>query len=304
MQVREFADVEVVADGFAFPEGPVALTDGSVLVCDVTSGLLTRVAGDGSTSVVADLGGGPNGAAVGPDGAVYVCNNGGMGARDLRTTAGIQRVDLATGACSYLYTECDGERFITPNDLVFDAAAHFWFTDLRGHTIHYAAADGSSVVRVLRNLANPNGIGLSPDGTVLYWAQTSTRSVLRRRVVEPGVLLASHGHDHRAVVKYGAVDPFALLVGLPGSTELDSLAVDSSGAVCVGMLVNGGILEVPADGDPDGIIHWRLPPGLADDMVTNICFGGADLTTAYLTCSMTGRLVRCTWHRPGLALNT
>ncbi len=69
-------------------------------------------------------------------------------------------------------------------------------------------------------------------------------------------------------------------------------------------LVNGGVVDIPADGDPDGVVHWTLPDRLADNMVTNICFGVPDLTTAYLTCSHTGRLVRCTWHRPGLALHT
>mgnify|MGYP000034056510 CR=1 FL=1 len=57
---------------------PVAMADGSVLVVEIARGTLSRVTPDGRIHVVADLGGGPNGAAIGPDGAVYVCNNGGF----------------------------------------------------------------------------------------------------------------------------------------------------------------------------------------------------------------------------------
>ncbi len=304
MITRQLTDVEMVTDGLAFPEGPVALDDGSVLVVEIVGGRLTRVDSDGSKDVIAELGGGPNGAAIGPDGAVYVCNNGGMGAGP-RSMPGIQRVDIATGDWSWLYTDSDGAPFVAPNDLVFDAAGGFWFTDLRGGTLHYATASGSSVATVAR-ATDPNGIGLSPGGDILYWAQTSTRQVLRRRIASPGRLAPSVGHGARALTRHGSLDPFTLLVGLPGAMELDSLAVDSSGAVCVGTLVQGGVTEVPAEGSSDdgldGIVHWVLPDRLADRLVTNICFGGDDLTTAHLACSETGRLVRCRWHRPGLAL--
>lgn len=69
---------EVVTTDLEFPEGPVALPDGDVLVVEVRGGRLTRVHPDGTKDVVADVGGGPNGAAIGPDGAAYVVNNGGF----------------------------------------------------------------------------------------------------------------------------------------------------------------------------------------------------------------------------------
>ena len=308
MKSGMLSDVELLADGLAFPEGPIACGDGSVLVVEITGGRLTRVEPGGSTSVVAELGGGPNGAAVGPDGAIYVCNNGGIGGGG-RSAAGIQRIDPASGAWDWVYTECEGIALTAPNDLVFDTTGGFWFTDLRGGRICYGLADGSSVTA--QALATtPNGIGIGPDGSTLYWAQTTTRQILRRRIASPGVLVPSVGHDTRALIRSGDVDQFTVLVGLPGSMELDSLAIDSSGAVCVATLIEGGITEVPAeraprrapDDDLDDVTHWTLPDHLADGVVTNICFGGPDLTTAYLTCAQHGRLVRCSWHRPGLAL--
>ena len=66
MKIRE------IARGLQFPEGPIAMDDGSVLLVEIARGTLTRVTPDGRVSVVADLGGGPNGAAIGPDGALHI----------------------------------------------------------------------------------------------------------------------------------------------------------------------------------------------------------------------------------------
>ncbi len=66
-----------VTDGLMFPEGPVAMADGSVILVEIRRGTLTRVLPNGEQEIVAELGGGPGGAAIGPDGAMYICNNGG-----------------------------------------------------------------------------------------------------------------------------------------------------------------------------------------------------------------------------------
>src|SRR6476659_7983849 len=136
-------ELTLLADGLQFPEGPVAMPDGSVLVVEIFGPTLSRIAPDGTRTVVAEVPGGPNGAAIGPDGAVYLCNNGGCftpvpvgdlllpGPHDPDRYLGgsIQRVDLATGEVTTLYTECDGLPLRAPNDLVFDAHGGMWFTD-------------------------------------------------------------------------------------------------------------------------------------------------------------------------------
>src|SRR5437763_17220690 len=71
-------DVRVLATDLQFPEGPVAMLDGSVLLVEIRGQRLTRVWPDGRKEVVAQIPGGPNGAAIGPDGKCYVCNNGGF----------------------------------------------------------------------------------------------------------------------------------------------------------------------------------------------------------------------------------
>ncbi|MFM8237431.1 MAG: SMP-30/gluconolactonase/LRE family protein, partial [Actinomycetota bacterium] len=135
-------EITEITDGLRFPEGPVARPDGSVIVVELAAGTITRVAPDGTKSTVAEPGGSPNGAAIGPDGALYVCNSGGWAFTEIlgfmipdselpadHAGGRIERIDLTTGAVTVLYTECDGHRLIGPNDLVFDATGGMWFTD-------------------------------------------------------------------------------------------------------------------------------------------------------------------------------
>jgi gluconolactonase len=85
-------------------------------------------------------------------------------------------------------------------------------------------------------------------------------------------------------------------MGSAGYQRFDSLAVDAAGNICVATLINGGITVVSPDGG--AVRHVPMP----DRWTTNICFGGPDLRTAFLTLSSTGRLVACDWEEPGLAL--
>jgi gluconolactonase len=75
------------------------------------------------------------------------------------------------------------------------------------------------------------------------------------------------------------------------------MAVDSAGNVCVATLFNPGITVIAPTG-----AHKMIPiPG--DPYCTNICFGGPDMKTAFITLSMTGRLVAMPWETAGLKLN-
>ena len=299
MRELPFDDVTVLAEGLGFPEGPVAMPDGSVVVVQIYNGVVVRVADRGDITTVAYVGGGPNGAARGPDGNLYICNNGGQ-TPEHRCDPCIQRIDMVTGEVAELYRQCDGRALSSPNDLVFDETGMLWFTDFVGGAIYYASPHGDSIVCAIDGVSGPNGIGLSPDRRVVYWAQTHTRQVMRRRLAGPGQVIESPGCSIDALVRNGRVDPDALVVGLPGAQELDSLAVEADGAICVGTLVDSGITVV----DPGGFVREKfvLPPTLSDGAVTNICFGGPDLATAFVTLSLTGRLISCRWPRAGLRL--
>lgn len=299
-------EIREVTQGLMFPEGPIAMRDGSVLVVEIRRGTLTRVAPDGTQKVVAHTGGGPNGAAIGPDGRVYICNNGGFEWHDVGSLTlpgnqpadylggSIQAVDLESGQVETLYTECDGIALKGPNDLVFDRQGGFWFTDHgklrvrdRDRTgIFYARTDGSSIREVIFPMDAPNGIGLSPDESRLYAAETHTGRVFSWKLAAPGEI------EPNPLGANGAT----LLAGLPGMQLLDSLAVDAEGSVCVATLVNGGITIISSDGQ--SIEHVAMP----DPLTTNICFGGEDRRTAYITLSGTGRLVATRWPTAGLPL--
>ena len=290
------------------------MDDGSVLVVEIRRGALTRVEPDGSCAVIAQLGGGPNGAAIGPDGAVYICNNGGyrwvdtpLGIRPSGiprdyVSGSIQRVDLTTGAVTILYESCDGRPLRGPNDIVFDSTGGFWFTDLgrsnsemhQHGSLYYARPDGSSIVRVVEPLLSPNGVGLSPDQASLYVADTLSSRLFVFDLERPGCI---RGHNVEAGGSaLVTAPPFSRVLGpLPGYQMLDSLAVEASGGVSVGTLINGAITTF----DPSGSIE-QVP---VDDAVTsNICFGGSDMRDAYVTGSRTGRLFKARWPRAGLRL--
>jgi gluconolactonase len=297
----------VMASGLQFPEGPVALPDGSVLVVEIAGGRLTRVMPDGELKVVAELGGGPNGAALGPDGHCYVCNNGGFSWRTdngfSRPTGpaanygggSIQRVNIETGAVQTLYTHCGDVPLHGPNDIVFDANGGFWFTDfgktfedriMRG-AVYYARADGSEIRCAAHPVLTPNGVGLSPDGRTLYVSETETSRLWSYPVTGPGEL----GHE-----AWPSPNGGRLVHGLSGYQRFDSLAVEENGNICVATLVRGGISVFSPGGE---LLEFHEAP---EGYCTNICFGGPDRRTAFITLSGYGQLFAAQWPRPGLAL--
>ncbi|MDO8297184.1 MAG: SMP-30/gluconolactonase/LRE family protein [Caulobacter sp.] len=299
-------DIELVAEGLRFPEGPVAMNDGSVIFTEIAGQRLTRVTPDGKTSTVAETGGGPNGAAIGPDGAMYVTNNGGSfewldvqgllipGPTPASHVGGmIQRVDLKTGKVETVYDSCEGKRLVGPNDLVFDRQGGMWFTDHGCTTpdgrkfgaLYHARPDGSHISRQRDHFVSPNGVGLSPDEKTVYMADTNLGRLWAFDITEPGVL-----------AEPPPFQPGRVVCNLPGFQLLDSLAVEAGGKVCVATIINGGITAF----DPDGTTeHYPFP----DLLCTNICFGGPDMTTAWITASGTGKLYKAKWPRPGLKLN-
>jgi len=328
---------EIIATGLQYPEGPIACDDGSVLVVEVRGGALTRVKPDGTKQKVATLGGSPNGAAIGPGGKITVCNSGGFTFMTLPpgpvtddtiwVTAyqaadykggSIQRVDGTSVAT--LFTECEWTDPFTnetstvplkgPDDLVFDSHGGFWFTDWgkarprdRDVTgVCYVAPDGGKAVQRLFPMNAPNGIALSPAGDRLYVAETYTRRVLYWEL-DP----ALPGQIKRNPRTIGG--SYLLSASLPGQGILDSMAVDDQGNVYVATMLpegddptkSGGITILSPAGE---VLQFLvIDVGRPVPLPSNICFGGEDRKTAFITCGGSGLLVRVRMSVPGLKLN-
>jgi gluconolactonase len=293
----------VFASGLGFPEGPVTLLDGSVLFVEIARGRLSRAWPNGSVTTVADLGGGPNGVAIGPDGMAYVANDGGLAFRSANgrmmvagvpaTYAGgsIQRVDLATGKFVTLYDALGSNRLKGPNDIVFDQWGGMWFTDtgkgyvrMRDHGgLYWAKADSSELREIAYPLLTPNGIALGTDRRTLFVALSDKRQIVAYTLTGPGQVEMADG-----------VPRTRLVASLGGDMLIDNIAVEASGNLVLAAVRQGAVLTMNPAGEV--IETVRLP----DPVVTAMAFGGADMKTLFVTLSSTGQIVSLPWPRAGV----
>ena len=301
----------ILCEHLQFPEGPISMPDGSVILVEIARGTLTRVLTNGRTEVIATTGGGPNGAAIGPDGACYVCNNGGFDwEKDPQNgrlrpisqsadyvTGRIERIDLTTGNLERLYEKCGDHKLNGPNDIIFDKSGNMWFTDL-GKTrsrdrdigaVYWARPDGTEIVEVIQPITTPNGIGLSPDEKTLYVAETEGARLYGFPIIGDGQVETLPFPE--------SINGGRLITCDGGLRTFDSLAIEANGNICVATLVTGGITVANPDGGTMDFIATD------DPFTTNICFGGSQLRTGYITLSWQGNLVTTNWPRPGLPLN-
>lgn len=279
----------VIAEGLRFPEGPAFDRDGNLYVVEIQGGQVSKIAPDGTVSVFARTGGGPNGSAFGPDGNLYVCNNGGFPTPGVEREPG--RVERITpdGEVSVLIREIDGQPLASPNDLAFDSRGNFYFTDpVWGARGVQDPPPGNVCVSDLERHAHrlhvglrfPNGIGVSADERTLIVCESLTWKLHAFDILEPGVV--SEPREF-ADLGEGAIP--------------DGFAFDEDGNVLCCGFQSGKVHVFGPQGGP------RLTPlELEDPQVTNVCFGGPERKSLYVTESGKGRVVRLEWERPGMEL--
>lgn len=339
------SEFEMVSDQLSYPEGPVYLADGSILLVDIKEETLTKISASGEKSIIANISGGPNGLAIGPDGNAYICNCGGfqwlpvpiastkqtlfIGGDEPANYQGgsIVKVNLTTQSVETLYTQAELGRHLNfetfqwqtstlpapaklkgPDDLVFDETGGLWFTDWgkskgdkRDITgIYYAKADGSEITQMVYPLNAPNGIALSPKGDRLYTVETYTGNILYWQLSAPGVIEANPK----------TLDGTYCLHGFAGQAIYDSMAVDVEGNLYIATMLpegnnpmsNGGISVVSPSGELLEYIEIKRPDGKFAPLPSNICFGGKDNKTAFITLGASGALVKAQMKVAGLPL--
>jgi gluconolactonase len=253
----------LLASNLGFPEGPVVMPDGSIVICDGNIGELLRW--DGSAmSTFATTGGSPWGAVLGSDGAVYVTQGGNVpGNPDQSAVPGIQRVNQ-DGSVEMLATEIGGHTLAGPNDLAFGSDGRLWFTDSgTEQDDRFAEADrapgrlfalgsgGAGEFLMERAGVYPNGIAFDAQGR-LYWTESAAHRVCR--------------------MENGEATTFAQL---SDGHVPDGMAFAADGRAFVCTTISGGVTVLSAEGD----VLEEISLG---EHATNCIFDGA---TLYVTAT-------------------
>lgn len=273
----------IVAAGLGFTEGPVWTQDGRLLLVSTSHGVIYEVGDGGTASVFARTGGGPNGMAEAADGSLYVAQNGGVYGVGERTpeqaAPGIQRI--AGEDVAYLARGLDA-----PNDCCFGPDGRLYFTDPRGPANGenqdpgrvFAMTPDGALDMLAEGPRFTNGIAFGPDASQLFVSETFGQRVLRYPVQGAGL-----GEPR----EFCRIDP-----GFP-----DGMCFDQQGRLYVATT----LAEQVQVFDSGGQLVQRLPCGEAS-MPTNVCFGGAEGRTLFVTDARGERVLAFEREAPGLPL--
>jgi gluconolactonase len=248
--------IEILAERLGFTEGPVLLPDGRLACTSISHGCVYFVGTVGGAVERIDTGGGANGLAVGPDGALYVAQNGGIFGASGRAEPGVQVI--RGERVEYL-----AEGMGAPNDLVFGPDGRLWVTDTRGEIDPGKPGDGlpgrvwavdiSSGAKELVIDEGPvfvNGLAFSLDGRRLILTVTLAAKLLSYEPSGSGPPELIHKFD----------------TGWP-----DGIAVNSRGEVWVALTAGDRLDAIAPDGERAATV--ALPAG---SLPTNVCLAGDD----------------------------
>ena len=257
-----------------FLEGPSVDRDGNLLCVDIQAGRVYRISPAKKWEIVVEYDGTPNGLKLHKDGRAFIADR----------KNGLMVLDTKTGAIECLLSGPKaGAKFKGLNDLHFAANGDLYFTDqgrsgLQDPTGHvYKLTAGGSLETVIANAPSPNGLVLSKRENALYVAVTRANAVWRIDLDD-------------------AAKRAGLFAQLPCAGP-DGVALDDDGNVIVAHPTLGGVWVYNRIGLP-----LQLIATCAGEMTTNICYGGPDNKSLFITESRTGSILRATMDVPGRAM--
>jgi gluconolactonase len=262
--------VTVIKSGFQGTEGPIGMTDGSLIFTETQANRITRIAADGTTSTFLENTNGSNGLAWDGKGRLI----------SVQTTPGQTKIGVLypKGAEATLSDSLDGKPFGRPNDLVVSTKGAIYFTDPGPNVTPgapppatpplppavYYVAPGGKAVKVADAIERPNGITLSRDEKTLYVNNTNGEYLLAFDVKPDGTLT-----NRRNFAKYQGATTSANGV----TSGADGLVIDDQGRVYAA--TSAGVEVFDAQGTHLGTIPLSRAP-------QNLAFAGKDKKTLYV----------------------
>jgi len=273
--------IDVIADGLGFTEGPVWLPDGRVALTSISHGCVYIVDPLGGPPERIDTGGGPNGLARSADGTLYVAQNGGAWGASGPAEPGVQ---VITGThVDYLV-----EGLGAPNDLMFGPDGRLWITDTRGgfdidtpgaglpgHVYATDVGSGDTQRVVDDGPVFVNGLAFDRDGSRLLVTATLSSQLLSY-AVSPASACGPPDVVHTFVN------------GWP-----DGMAASARGDYWVALTGADRIDVVDAAGTRVGEV--KLPTG---SLPTNVCIGGERSDELFVTAAQSQTLLRVRFDDP------
>ncbi len=252
------ATVQKLADGFAFTEGPACDAHGNVFFTDQPNDRILKWSTDGKLSTFMHPCGRANGLSFDRQGNLWACAD---------ETNQLWRIE-PSGRAEVVVKEYQGKLLNGPNDVWIQPSGGLYFTDPYyqrdywkrgpkelGEFVYHLSSDNKTLTRVIDDLKQPNGIIGTPDGTTLYVADIGGNRTYRYSIQPDGSL-----RDKSLFCQLGS----------------DGMTIDNEGNV---YLTGHGVTVFDSSGKQ--IEHI----GINEPWTANVCFGGKDRHTLFITAS-------------------
>jgi gluconolactonase len=260
-----------------FLEGPKFDREGNLHMVNIPFGQILTFSNRGDWKVTCEYDGEPNGLAIHKDGRIFAADS----------KWGIVVIDPVSAKAEHFLTRNGSERFKGCNDLVFASNGDLYFTDQGSSGLNdptgrvFRLRANGKLDCLLNNVPSPNGIALSPDEKTLFVAVTRGNCIWR-------VPLNPDGSINRA----------GLYIQLSGSLGgPDGIAIDAEGGIVVAQVHFGSAFVFDGWGEPTHRIR-----SCTGRRITNMCYGGEDNRTLFMTETATSTILRARLPVPGLTL--